>query len=153
MAADRWEDFAVDPNALGSASVQNVDAPADREERRAPPPVVAGEAEPPWRARRRRLRRIRRSIGLVLLWPPLVAVVVIDASRRSHQLVEFDSHYRWAYAGAMAESLMVWATLLYAACAQRGAVRWIMAALFVIGITFTFGGQAYFYQQYNAYLN
>jgi glucan phosphoethanolaminetransferase (alkaline phosphatase superfamily) len=104
-------------------------------------------------ARRQRLRRWRRwaALGLVLL--PVVAGVAIDLGRRSERILEFQGYYRWTYLGAVVESLVLWATLLYAASRRRGAGRWVAAVLFVIGITFSFGGQAYFYQQYHAYLN
>jgi len=117
------------------------------------PPVEVGEAEPAWRTRRRRLRRVRRLVGFSLLALPVLAVVAIDASRRWDRLAEFNGYYRSTYAGAVLESFVVWGTLLYAASRRRGWARWLAAVLFVVGITCSFGGQAYFYQQYNAYLN
>ena len=136
--------------------MQNVDSSASGEQAAPPPlvpPVEIGAPEPPWRARRRRLRRVRKLAGLALLVLPLLSVVVIDAARRAPRLLEFDSHYRFSYLMAMAESLVLWATLLYAASRRRGWARWLAALLFVVGLTFTIGGQAYFYSQYNAYLN
>ena len=117
------------------------------------PAVVVGEPEPPWRSKRRRLRRARKAFGLFLLLAPVVAVVAIDASRRAELLGTFQGYYRWTYFGAVVESLVLWGTLLYAAARRSGWARWLAAALFVVGITFSFGGQAYFYSQYHAYLN
>jgi hypothetical protein len=105
------------------------------------------------RLRRLRLRRWRRVVGTALLLLPVLAVVVIDLGRRSDRIVHFEGYYRWTYLGAVLESLVLWATLLYAASRRRGWGRWVAAALFVLGITFSFGGQEYFYQQYHAYLN
>ena len=117
------------------------------------PAVVVGEPEPPWRSKRRRLRRARKAFGLFLLLAPVVAVVAIDASRRAELLGTFQGYYRWTYFGAVVESLVLWGPLLYAAARRSGWARWLAAALFVVGITFSFGGQAYFYSQYHAYLN
>jgi glucan phosphoethanolaminetransferase (alkaline phosphatase superfamily) len=117
------------------------------------PRVVAGAPEPAERTRRRRLRRTRKAVGLFLLLAPVVAVVAIDASRRAELMGTFQGYYRWTYAGAVLESLLLWGTLLYAAARRSGWARWLAAALFVVGITFSFGGQAYFYSQYHAYLN
>lgn len=117
------------------------------------PPVVVGEPEPAWRARRRRVRRARKAVGLFLLLTPVVGVVAVDASRRAELLGTFQGYYRWTYLGAVVESLLLWGTLLYAASRRSGWARWLAAALFVVGVTFSFGGQAYFYSQYHAYLN
>ena len=138
------------------AAVPEVDSSADSQPP-APvvrgPVVVVGEPEPAWRARRRRMRRARRALGLFLLLCPVVAVVAIDASRRAELMGTFQGHYRWTYFAAVMESLVLWGTLLYAAARRSGWARWLAAVLFVVGITFSFGGQAYFYSQYHAYLN
>jgi glucan phosphoethanolaminetransferase (alkaline phosphatase superfamily) len=136
--------------------VPDLDASVDSEPRPESgrsPAVVVGEPEPPWRSKRRRLRRARKAFGLFLLLAPVVAVVAIDASRRAELLGTFQGYYRWTYFGAVVESLVLWGTLLYAAARRSGWARWLAAALFVVGITFSFGGQAYFYSQYHAYLN
>jgi len=136
--------------------VQDLEASVEQERRAQVgrmPPVVVGEPEPAWRAKRRRVRRARKAIGLFLLLCPVVAVVAIDASRRAELLGTFQGYYRWTYFGAVMESLVLWGTLLYAASRRSGWARWVAAALFVVGITFSFGGQAYFYSQYHAYLN
>jgi glucan phosphoethanolaminetransferase (alkaline phosphatase superfamily) len=137
-------------------SVQNVDASVERTESARVgrvPPVEIGRPEPPWRARRRTVRRLRKTAGLALLSLPVFACVAIDASRRGQRILDFHGYYLDTYLGAIAESMVLWGTLLYAASRRSGFGRWIAAVLFVIGITCSFGGQAYFYQQYNAYLN
>ncbi len=90
-------------------------------------------------------------------WPLLLAVplsvLVFDVLRRGGRIAEFDDLYRLTYAGALLESAVVWSILLYAASRRRGALPWVSAVLFVWFVTFSIGGQAYFYDQYHAYLN
>ncbi len=83
----------------------------------------------------------------------MLLAVGLDLSRRGPRLMELSGGYRLMYLGAALESLLVWALLLYAASRRRGALRHVSAALFVGMLTFAFGGQAYFFQQYNAYMN
>ena len=97
------------------------------------PAVVVGEPEPPWRSKRRRLRRARKAFGLFLLLAPVVAVVAIDASRRAELLGTFQGYYRWTYFGAVVESLVLWGTLLYAAARRSGWARWLAAGRVVAG--------------------
>ena len=104
-------------------------------------------------ARLRTLAKWRRRAGWLLLLVPVVLAVVIDFGRRGERLVELGPYYRWTYVGSVVESLVVWGVLLYAASRQRGRTRWALATLFIIAATFTFGGQQYFFEQYNAYLN
>lgn len=108
----------------------------------------------PERVRRlKRRARLRRVGGLLLLLLPALSVVAIDVWRRGDRVLELSGHYRWTYLAAFAESTIVWATLLYAASRRSGWMRWVAAGLFVLAVTFSFGGQHYFFQQYNAYLN
>ena len=58
------------------------------------PAVVVGEPEPPWRSKRRRLRRARKAFGLSLIQAPAVAVVAIAASRTAELLRSYQSDYR-----------------------------------------------------------
>jgi glucan phosphoethanolaminetransferase (alkaline phosphatase superfamily) len=119
--------------------------------------ALAGDRAEPLSAERvRALRgraRLRRVAGLALLLVPALAIVGLDLARRGERVLEFGGLYRWTYLGAMLESMLVWATLLYAASRRRGWGRWPLSLLFVIAVTFTLGGQQYFYQQYHAYLN
>lgn len=105
------------------------------------------------RSARLRLVRARKLAAFALLAVPMVAVVAADALRRGDRLMELHGVYRATYAGAMLESLVLWSLLLVAASRRHGWGRWVAAVLFVVAATFTFGGQQYFFQQYNAYLN
>ncbi|MBM4361172.1 MAG: sulfatase-like hydrolase/transferase, partial [Deltaproteobacteria bacterium] len=101
----------------------------------------------------RRLARLRRPLGALLLVGPLLLVVGIDAARRGERLLTFDGYHRSTYAAAALESLVVWGTLLYAACRRGGRGRTPLGVLFVAGLALTLGGQRYFHDQYHAYLN
>ncbi len=104
----------------------------------------------------RRLRAVvlwRRRLGWLVLLVPVLAAVGTDFARRSDRLLALEPYYRWTYAGSVLESAFVWGLLLYAASRRRGVGRWISGGLFVVAASFAFGGQAYFYEQYNAYLN
>ena len=105
------------------------------------------------RRERVRVRTLRRILGVLLLLLPAIAVVVLDFGRRSERLMQLEGVYRWTYVGAVVESAAVWGLLLYAASRRRGAMRWVAAVLFVFALTFSVGGQKYFFDQYNAYLN
>jgi glucan phosphoethanolaminetransferase (alkaline phosphatase superfamily) len=103
-----------------------------------------------------RLRRLARwrwlaSLGLMLAVP--VLVVLLDFWRRGGRIRAFEQVYAFTYLGSFVESLCVWGVLLYAAARRRGWLRHVAAVLFVVMVTFSVGGQSYFFQQYNAYLN
>jgi glucan phosphoethanolaminetransferase (alkaline phosphatase superfamily) len=104
-------------------------------------------------ARLRRLARFRLlgSLGLLLVVP--VVDVVLDFWRRGGRIRAFEQFYALTYLASFVESLCVWGLLLYAASRRRGWLRHVAAVLFVVMVTFTVGGQSYFFQQYNAYLN
>ncbi len=101
----------------------------------------------------RRLARLRACATPMLLLGPIAMVLTVDIARRGSRLLAFDGFYRETYLAAVVESVIVWGTLLYASSRRRGAVRWVLATLFVVGMTLTVGGQRYFHDQYNAYLN
>jgi len=120
------------------------------------PPVGAEGASAARTVARPALRRLaaaRPWLARGVLVAPLLVALTVDVSRRASRLVEFSGFYRATYAAAMLESLVVWGTLLYAASRQRGMWPRFLAALFVIGLTLSVGGQRYFHDQYNAYLN
>ena len=121
----------------------------------ATPPAVTIAREASARARLKLERRARlraRATILVLLAATIIAVAT-DLSRRASRLRSLDTIYLLTYAGAVLESALVWGVLLYAASRRRGITRWVNATLFVFAFTFSLGGQAYFFDQYNAYLN
>ena len=80
-------------------------------------------------------------------------VLVLDVRRRGHRIAEFDHDYTQSYALAFLESTTLWALLLVAASRQRGFGQKLGAVLFAVFATFAIGGQTYFFEQYNAYLN
>ncbi len=104
-------------------------------------------------ARLRGFAARRRLLAPLLLLLPTAVVLGMDFARRSGRLAGLDTAHRALYLASLSESLIVWSALLYAASRRRGAWRWVAVVLFVIGFTFTVGGQTYFYSQYNAYLN
>lgn len=104
-------------------------------------------------ARLRRLSRGRRWIAWALILVVPLVVVALDFKRRGPRIRAFEQFYALTYLGSVAESLCVWGLLLYAAARRRGWLRHVAAVLFVLMVTFSIGGQTYFFQQYNAYLN
>jgi glucan phosphoethanolaminetransferase (alkaline phosphatase superfamily) len=123
------------------------------------PPFPAGSAAgvPDTKARAAArlllLARWRRlgTLALVLVVP--VVDVLLDFKRRGARIRAFDRPDTLTYLYSFAESMCVWGLLLYAASRRRGWLRHVAAVLFVVMVTFTIGGQSYFFQQYNAYLN
>lgn len=120
--------------------------PAESAER-----APASRARPPERLRRLARWRRRGAWGLLLVVPLLG--VLLDFWRRGGRIRAFEQFYALTYLASFVESLCVWGVLLYAASRRRGWLRHVAAVLFVVMVTFTVGGQSYFFQQYNAYLN
>src|SRR5690606_10426875 len=113
----------------------------------------AGASRPAKLAILKRFSRWRRRFGWLWILAPVLLVVTLDASRRWARLARMD-HYNWgAYLGSVVEACVVWGVLVFAASRRRGLGAWTSAALFVFFITFAVGGQTYFFEQYNAYLN
>jgi arylsulfatase A-like enzyme len=100
-----------------------------------------------------RLARRRRLAAWALLVAVPLLVVLLDFRRRGARIAQFEQLYVLTYLASFVESLCVWGVLLYAASRRRGALRHVAALLFVLMVTFTVGGQSYFYDQYHAYLN
>src|SRR6478609_3964534 len=97
---------------------------------------AAAEAGSPARstsglARRRawllRWSKVRAPVGLAALLVLPFTVVALDLARRSDRVFGFEGDYRLTYLAAMLESQVVWGVLLYAACRQRGALRYVAA--------------------------
>jgi glucan phosphoethanolaminetransferase (alkaline phosphatase superfamily) len=95
----------------------------------------------------------QRALGTAILLAPTLLVLGLDLGRRGPRVLEFEGTYVLTYLAAVAEGSLLWASLVYAASARQGALRWLNSVLFVLALTFTVGGQTYFFQQYNAYLN
>ncbi|HVU03772.1 MAG TPA: sulfatase-like hydrolase/transferase [Polyangiaceae bacterium] len=121
-----------------------------------PPEAKAADARRPNGAafQKRKAAAIGRKLSvLAFLSLPLLSVLVMDLSRRGARVFSFSGFYLATYLGAIVESYVLWGTLLYAASRRRGATRHVSAALFVLALTLSVGGQRYFHDQYNAYLN
>ncbi len=101
----------------------------------------------------RQVARWRRKAGWALLLAPALLVLLVDLWRRGTRLEHLGNYYYLTYFGSLVEALFVWGLLLYAATRRRGVMRAPSAVAFVVFFTFAFGGQTYFYEQYNAYLN
>lgn len=101
----------------------------------------------------RRLAALRRPAGIALLLTPVLAVLVMDVSRRGDRFAEFDAYYGATYVASVLESAVLWGVLLHASARRRGRAAPSCAALFVAFFTLSVGGQRYFHDQYNAYLN
>jgi glucan phosphoethanolaminetransferase (alkaline phosphatase superfamily) len=82
-----------------------------------------------------------------------VLVVCADAFLRGERLRALSGKYIASYAAAVVESALLWGTLLFAASARRGPLRWIASGLFVALSGLAIGGQVYFHRQYATYLN
>jgi glucan phosphoethanolaminetransferase (alkaline phosphatase superfamily) len=98
-------------------------------------------------------RAARLGLFMLILLTPTLVVLGLDLERRASRVLEFRGEYILTYLAAVAEGTLLWVCLLYAAARRRGVLRWVNASLFVLAFTFTVGGQTYFFQQYNAYLN
>ncbi|HVR19111.1 MAG TPA: sulfatase-like hydrolase/transferase, partial [Polyangiaceae bacterium] len=88
---------------------------------------------------------------LLLVLP--VLVLALDVWRRGDRIAHFDREYALSYAAAFVESVVLWGLLVFSASRQRGFGRNLSAVLFAVFATFAVGGQTYFFEQYNAYLN
>ncbi len=88
---------------------------------------------------------------------PCVVVLFLDFGRRGERIAAFDGFHLFTYVASLFEALVLWGVLLVAASRRGGEEtrpgRWLSRVLFVVFLTFAIGGQTYFYQQYNAYLN
>lgn len=104
-------------------------------------------------ARLRLLARARRRYGALFLFVPTLGVVGFDFALRADRLARLDALHRGTYALAVLESLVVWSLLLAASSRRNAKSRWVARVAFVFFFTIALGGQAYFFEQYSAYLN
>lgn len=99
------------------------------------------------------VRRRKRTIAAVLLASPALLSIVLDFAHRGHRILSFDGYHRVMYVGSVFESLLIGSALLAAAARRRSKLAWLYCGLFCVALTAALGGQHYFFQQYNAYLN
>jgi glucan phosphoethanolaminetransferase (alkaline phosphatase superfamily) len=97
--------------------------------------------------------RLRRYVAPLLLLALPIVVVALDFARRGERIAAFDGEYVTTYALAFLESVVLWAFLLISASRKKGVGRHVSAVLLAVFATFAIGGQIYFFEQYNAYLN
>ncbi len=76
-----------------------------------------------------------------------------DLLRRAAHIVAFDPEHRYGYLGSVAESLLVWAILLYVASRRRGLVQVVLAPIFVLLFTLAAGVEGAFDAIYGVYLS
>lgn len=82
---------------------------------------------------------------------PAALAFALDIAHRGPHLWQMSWRHQGLYLLALLESCVVWGLLLYAA-ARRTWEGHLSGGLFVLGFTFSCGGQAYFFEQYRAYL-
>ncbi len=99
------------------------------------------------------LRRRRRIFAAGVLLAPGLFSLASDVLHRGRRIAAFDVYHGATYLGAVIESLVIGSLLLAGAARRRGSWRWALACLFAIELTAAIGGQHYFFEQYNAYLN
>lgn len=104
-------------------------------------------------ARLRRWARIRRPLAILIPFVPVLIVFLFDLSERHSRFARFEGSDVRSYIGSLSLGALVWAVLLLAASRRRGVLRWCFAGLFIFLFSASLGGQAYFFQQYNAYMN
>ncbi len=97
--------------------------------------------------------RLRRGLRWALLALPALLFVGLDAVLRRDRLGDFSDADRASYLLSALQAAALWGTLLWAASRQRGVFARLAQVLFVFFFTIAFGGQAYFFEQYGAYLN
>lgn len=89
----------------------------------------------------------------MLFLGPVLLVLALDFGLRAGRFSDFTGA-EWAnYLASVVAGGALWACLLYAGARRRGAWTWVARGAFVLFFTIALGGQAYFFQQYNAYLN
>ncbi len=101
----------------------------------------------------RRLARLRKKYGFLVLFLPAAAIVLADFAVRGDRLLTMPGRYFGSYIAAVIESGLFWGLILFAASRRRGALRWVAAALFVLTAVCAMGTQVYFHTSYATYLN
>jgi phosphoglycerol transferase MdoB-like AlkP superfamily enzyme len=132
---------ATGVTTTGAVGVAGADAGAQS-------PLRTKSPRPRWRFVLER----RVFIGLLMLMPTAIQVG-FDFHRRAPRLLGLVGQYRTTYLLAVAESLVVSSLLVIALSRRRSRWSWVFVGLFVLMFTVTLGGQGYFFDQYNAYLN
>ncbi len=102
---------------------------------------------------RRRIKRRRRAWALFLITLPTLWMLYGEAIRRGPSILQFPTKYLGSYGGGIAQSLVFWGVLVYAASRARGFVASIMGGLFLVTFVVIMGSEAAFHAFWNTYLS
>jgi glucan phosphoethanolaminetransferase (alkaline phosphatase superfamily) len=89
----------------------------------------------------------------LILVAPILLVLTLDYHLRGSRFQKFDGGDWQDYFLSIIEGGVLWGVLLLSAARRRGLLSRLSQGLFVLFLTLALGGQAYFFEQYNAYLN
>lgn len=96
----------------------------------------------------------RRRLCVPFLFLPAASVVLFDFLQRgAGRFARFEAADYRSYGQALLLSACLWCVLLLASSRRRGALRWVYVVAFLFFLSASLGGQAYFFQQNNAYMN
>ena len=95
----------------------------------------------------------RKTLRVLALVAPVIAVVAFDVARRGASVLRAGPSAMLAYCGSLAVSVAFWGVLMLLASRRQGALRHVAALVAVIVATLAIGGQAYFFGQYATYVN
>ncbi|HEY5959817.1 MAG TPA: sulfatase-like hydrolase/transferase, partial [Polyangiaceae bacterium] len=118
--------------------------------------IIAPVQTAPHSKRRQRLwwlRAVRWPTIILLSVAPAALHVGVDCSRRGRLILAFPDDNLRAYSATLLLTLAISILSVHASSRRRGWLSKAMAVLFVLEFTLAWGGQAYFYSQYSAYLN
>lgn len=107
----------------------------------------------------KRLARFRSFGRSICLAAPVLVVLALDVSLRADRCGRFTSGDFRGYVLSVFQGGVVWGALLLLASRRKGAARRpgagarVAQVLFVLLLSISLGGQAYFFEQYGAYLN
>src|SRR5262249_34589542 len=117
------------------------------------PALIALPEVRAYQALRRKARCRRRIIGFFVLFLPTLWVVGTDLLRRAQLIAAFDKPHLTGYIASAVESLIFWGVLLHVASRRRGALRAVVAVIFVVLFTLATGIEGAFHALYNIYIS
>jgi hypothetical protein len=106
------------------------------------------------RARRARLRALRRRAALACLLGPGVLALALDAARRPGRVFTFDAKHAAGYWATTLLAAGLWAALLVTASVPRRRLprlRQVAAGVFTVLFAFSASTQALYFHRYNVY--
>lgn len=101
---------------------------------------------------RGRIRRRRALWVLLVLALPTLWMLYGEMVRRGGAILAFPGKYVASYLGGVAQSLVFWGVLLYAASRRGGLVARIMTGLFFTAFVVVMGSEGAFHAVWNTYL-